>query len=63
MKINLTVEEHLSIPEVALRLAVDESTVRRWILKGRIKPVRKLGRKCVRVPASAVNRFLEAWTV
>lgn len=51
-------EEQLSVAEVASRIGVDESTVWRWIRQGKIKPVRKLGRRITRVPASAVNRFL-----
>jgi excisionase family DNA binding protein len=58
-----TVEEQLSVDEVADRLGVDPSTVWRWISDGKIAPVRKLGRRITRVPASAVNRFLEARTV
>lgn len=53
------VEEQLSVPEVAARLGVDPSTVWRWIDQGKIAPVRKLGHRLVRVPASAVNRFLQ----
>lgn len=56
-------EEQLSVPQVAERLGVDPATVWRWIKRGQIKPVRKLGHKITRVPASAVNAFLEARTV
>lgn len=56
-------EEQLSMEQVAERLGVDKSTVWRWLQQGKIKPVRKLGRRIVRVPASAVNRFLEGRTV
>jgi excisionase family DNA binding protein len=58
-----TLEEQLSVAQVAERLGVDESTVWRWIAKGKIAPVRKLGRRITRVPASAVNRFLQERTV
>lgn len=57
------VEEQLSVPQVAERLGVSAWTVWRWISQGKIAPVRKLGRRITRVPASAVNRFLEARTV
>jgi excisionase family DNA binding protein len=57
------VEQQLSVAEVAERLSVDQSTVWRWVKKGKIAPVRKLGRRIVRIPVSAVNKFLEAQTV
>lgn len=57
------VEEHYSPEQLAERFGVDTSTVYRWIKRGRISPVRKFGRRIVRVPASAVNAFLEARTV
>lgn len=63
-------EEHLSVAEIAERLGVDESTVWREIRtfkesKGAqgIGPTFKLGHRITRVPASAVNRWLEAHTV
>lgn len=56
-------EEQLTIEEVAAKLRVDPSTVWRWIKAGKIKPVRKLGRRIVRLPSSSVQRFLEAQTV
>lgn len=56
-------DEQLSVAEVAERLDVDESTVWRWIAKKKIWPVRKLGRRIVRIPATAVNAFLERQTV
>lgn len=57
------VEEQLSVAQVAERLGVNESTVWRWISQGKIKPVRKLGRRITRIPASAVNAFLQERTV
>jgi excisionase family DNA binding protein len=62
-RIAIGLEEQLTVEAVAERLHVDESTVWRWIKKGEISPVRRLGRKCTRVPSSSVNRFLEARTV
>jgi len=53
-------EEQFTVPQLAERLTVDESTVWRWINKGHLKPVYRLGRRVTRVPASAVNRFLSA---
>lgn len=58
-----TVEQQLSIDEIAELLGVDYSTVWRWIKQQKLTPVRKLGAGTVRIPASAVNRFLEARTV
>ena len=59
-------EEHLTPAEVAERLKVSPRTVARWMDEGQrtrgkagIYPVRKLGRRCVRVPVSAVERFFE----
>lgn len=57
------VEPQLSPEEVAQRLGVSLSSVWRWIEKGKIAPVRKLGHRITRIPASAVNRFLEGQTV
>lgn len=57
------VEEQLSAAEVATRLGVSERQVWRWIRNGKLAPVRKLGRCITRIPASAVNRFLEKRTV
>ncbi len=56
-------EEELSIEMIAAKLHVDPSTVWRWIRAGKIKPVRKLGRRIVRVPLSAVDAFLKERTV
>ena len=56
-------EEQLSPEQVAERLGVDRSTVHRWIAQGKIKPVRKLGHRITRIPASAVVAFLDAQTV
>jgi transcriptional antiterminator len=59
-------EEHLTPAEIAERLKVSTRTVARWIDEGTASrgkrglwPVRKLGRKCVRVPVSALNRFFD----
>jgi excisionase family DNA binding protein len=63
----MTVEQHLRIDELSERLHVHPATVRRWIADGErtrgrrgLYPVRRLGRRCVLVPASAVQRLLEA---
>ena len=58
----VTVEEQLPLNEVARRLNVSTVTVWRLIRDKRIQPVRKIGR-LVRIPASAVNAFLEAQTI
>jgi len=60
---NKVVEEQLTPDEVAAKLKVDVSTVWRWIGQGKIAPVRKLGHRITRIPASAVNAFLEGQTV
>jgi excisionase family DNA binding protein len=58
-----TLEEQLSPETIAERINVDVSTVRRWIKQGKLGPPRKLGRRIVRIPASAVNAFLESRAV
>ena len=62
----LELEQHLSPQEIAQRLSVSLRQVRRWIADGvktrgkaGLWPVRKLGRRVVRVPVSAVERFFE----
>lgn len=57
------VEEQYSPAQAADKLQVNRATIRRWIKAGKIKPVRHLGRKCVRIPASSINAFLEANTI
>lgn len=52
----LVLEEHLSAEALAERIHVDLSTANRIVRA--IEPRRKLSRKCVRVPASAVAAFL-----
>lgn len=59
----LTVEEHLSPEAAGARLGVDDSTIRRAIKSRKIRRVVKLGRKCVRIPASELNRYLSSHTV
>lgn len=61
-----TVEEHLSPEQVAERLALSRATVFRLLRQGRdtagtagIWPVYRPNRKTIRIPASAVHRFLE----
>jgi excisionase family DNA binding protein len=60
------IEQHLSIDEVAARLAVSARTVHRAIDRGRrtkgragIWPAPKLGHRMIRIPESAVARFLD----
>lgn len=53
----LTLEEHLSPEQVAVRLGVSVVTVRRAIKSGALSPVRRCGRRLL-VPASASRRFL-----
>lgn len=52
----LVLEEHLSAEAIAERIHVDRSTATRIV--NAIQPRRRLSRKCVRVPASAVAAFL-----
>ena len=65
-----TVEPHYSAPRLAELMEVAERTVWTWIDrydtstgKEGLGPVVKLSHKCVRIPASSVNRMLQACTV
>ena len=53
------VEQHYTVQETAGRLAVSVATVWRYIRKRKIAPVVKLER-AVRIPASAIESFIEA---
>ena len=52
----------LSVPEVAERLAIKESTVRAWLLRRRLEYVR-VGRRSVRIRLSEVQRIIAEGTV
>ena len=52
----------LSVPEVAQRLAIKQSTVRAWILRRRLEYVR-VGKRSVRVPLREVLRVIAEGTV
>jgi excisionase family DNA binding protein len=52
----------LSVPQVAQRLAVKESTVRAWLLRRRLAHV-KVGRRAVRVPVGEVERIVREGSV
>lgn len=65
-----TVEKHYSADALAEMLEVAPRTVWSWIDayetsggKQGLGPVVKLSHKCVRIPASAVNRMLRAHTI
>jgi excisionase family DNA binding protein len=47
----------LSVPQVAQRLAVKESTVRAWLLRRQLAHV-KVGRRAVRIPVGEVERII-----
>lgn len=57
-----TVEEHLSPAEVGERLGLERHAIARLMRPGGIWPVVRISRKTIRVPASAVNRFLQSRT-
>jgi hypothetical protein len=52
------VEQHLTPAEVCARLAVSRRTLFSLMVPGRLWPVVRLNARNIRVPASAVNRFL-----
>lgn len=55
----IELEEHVSLQTAALLLDVDRSTIKRWVKQGKLGPVYRLGRRCTRLPASGITRFLE----
>lgn len=52
-------ERLLRVTEVAERLGLRVSTIRAWVLHRRIEAVR-VGRRAIRIPASAVQTIIEA---
>lgn len=58
-----TVEEHLTLAQAAERTKIGKSTLRREIRAGLIKRVVKLGHRTLLIPASSLNRYLEAHTL
>ena len=54
------VEAHYSVTDVAERLDVARQTVSEWVSDCRIQPVYRISKTCVRIPASAINRFLKS---
>lgn len=55
-------EEHLSPAQVGERLGLERHAVARLMRPGAIWPVVRISRKTIRVPASAVTRFLQSRT-
>jgi excisionase family DNA binding protein len=55
----LTVEKHFSAETLARRLEVSVDTVHKWAKDRKIRG-RIFGKRCVRYPASSVNRFLKS---
>ena len=52
----------LNVDEAAKRLGLKKSTLRAWILARRITYV-KVGRRSVRIPAEAVEKFIADNTI
>ena len=48
----------LTVPEVAQRLSIKESTVRAWLLRRQLAHV-KIGRRAVRVSVGEVERIIK----
>jgi len=63
-KKNHTFEESLllRVAEAARLLGIQESTLRAWLLARRVSRVR-LGPRCIRVPASEVQRLIAEGTI
>ena len=53
-----SIEQHYSITDAARLLGVHRNTVMNWIAEKRIPRAHKLGRTCVRIPASALQCVL-----
>lgn len=53
----VTAERLLSIAESADRLGINYETFRRWIVKGIVKRVKRVGPRLLRVPESEVERL------
>ncbi len=52
------VEPHYSVTKAARLVGVCRQTMSEYLKEGRVHPVRRINHKVVRVPASAINRFL-----
>lgn len=50
-------EELFTVPEFAARLKVKESTIRKWLLLGKLA-FKKINNSLVRIPASELTRLL-----
>jgi len=59
---NIQTEKLLHVTEVAEQLGLRASTIRAWLLHRRIRAVR-VGRRAIRVPASEVQKIIEAGTI
>lgn len=57
-----TVEEHYTPDEVGEKLGLSRRAVQDLLKPGAIWPVVRLNARVIRVPASAVNRYLDAHT-
>jgi hypothetical protein len=56
------VEEHYSPAEIAERIGLHVNQVRALFQPGKIWPVVRLNARVIRVPASTVQRYLDAHT-
>ena len=56
-------EHHYDLETVAQRLGLGKSTVRALIRTKKIAPVQKLGHRTVRIPQSAMDRYLKLTAV
>jgi excisionase family DNA binding protein len=54
--------ELLTVPEVAERLKLKESTIRAWLLRRRLSRVR-VGARAVRIPATEIDRIIAEGSV
>jgi excisionase family DNA binding protein len=49
--------DYLTVKEVGERLRLSERTIRAWVASGKLR-VQRLSRRCIRVEARELERFL-----
>jgi excisionase family DNA binding protein len=52
-------EQMYTVTDAAWYVGVTRQTMSEWIKTGRVHPVYRPSRTCVRIPASSVNRYLK----
>lgn len=55
------IKEYLTVAECAERLSVSPRTIKRWINAGEITPTYRPGGRLLRIPESALTRFVKRY--